>query len=33
MYKSQEQGGASQAEPQASTSGDQTQDVDFEEVK
>ena len=33
MYKSQEQGGASQAEPQASASGDQTQDVDFEEVK
>ncbi|MDP5097002.1 MAG: molecular chaperone DnaK [Flavobacterium sp.] len=32
MYKSQEQG-ASQAEPQASASGDQTQDVDFEEVK
>ena len=31
MYKSQE--GASQAEPQASASGDQTQDVDFEEVK
>ena len=33
MYKSQEQGGASQAEPQAAASGDQTQDVDFEEVK
>ena len=33
MYKSQEQGGASQAEPQESASGDQTQDVDFEEVK
>jgi molecular chaperone DnaK len=33
MYKSQDQGGASQAEPQASASGDQTQDVDFEEVK
>ncbi len=33
MYKSQEQGGASQAEPQANASGDQTQDVDFEEVK
>jgi molecular chaperone DnaK len=33
MYKSQEQGGAAQAEPQANTSGDQTQDVDFEEVK
>ncbi|MCW1148484.1 molecular chaperone DnaK [Flavobacterium lacisediminis] len=33
MYKSQEQGGASQTEPQASASGDQTQDVDFEEVK
>ncbi|MCK6608574.1 MAG: molecular chaperone DnaK, partial [Flavobacterium sp.] len=32
MYKSQEQG-ASQAEPQAAASGDQTQDVDFEEVK
>ena len=32
MYKSQEQG-ASQAEPQANASGDQTQDVDFEEVK
>ncbi|WP_322550133.1 molecular chaperone DnaK [Flavobacterium psychraquaticum] len=31
MYKSQE--GASQAEPQANASGDQTQDVDFEEVK
>ena len=33
MYKSQEQGGAAQAEPQANASGDQTQDVDFEEVK
>jgi molecular chaperone DnaK len=33
MYKSQEQGGAEQAEPQANASGDQTQDVDFEEVK
>ena len=31
MYKSQE--GASQAEPQANATGDQTQDVDFEEVK
>lgn len=31
MYNSQE--GASQAEPQANASGDQTQDVDFEEVK
>jgi molecular chaperone DnaK len=33
MYKSQEQGEAAQAEPQANASGDQTQDVDFEEVK
>ncbi|WP_396209452.1 molecular chaperone DnaK [Flavobacterium sp.] len=33
MYKSQEQGGAAQAEPQENASGDQTQDVDFEEVK
>ncbi len=33
MYKSQEQGGAAQAEPQQNVSGDQTQDVDFEEVK
>ncbi len=33
MYKSQEQGGAAQAEPQQNASGDQTQDVDFEEVK
>jgi molecular chaperone DnaK len=33
MYKSQEQGDAAQAEPQANASGDQTQDVDFEEVK
>ncbi|MFD2909181.1 molecular chaperone DnaK [Flavobacterium ardleyense] len=31
MYKSQE--GASQAEPQGNAAGDQTQDVDFEEVK
>ena len=33
MYKSQEQGEAAQTEPQANASGDQTQDVDFEEVK
>lgn len=33
MYKAQAEGGAAQAEPQANTSGDQTQDVDFEEVK
>jgi molecular chaperone DnaK len=33
MYKAQAEGGAQQAEPQASASGDQTQDVDFEEVK
>jgi molecular chaperone DnaK len=33
MYKAQAEGGAAQAEPQANTSSDQTQDVDFEEVK
>lgn len=33
MYKAQAEGGAAQAEPQANASGDQTQDVDFEEVK
>lgn len=33
MYKAQAEGGAQQAEPQANASGDQTQDVDFEEVK
>lgn len=36
MYKAQaeqQQGGASQAEPQAQSEGDQVQDVDFEEVK
>lgn len=34
MYKAQAEGGAQQAEPQGNTdSGDQTQDVDFEEVK
>jgi molecular chaperone DnaK len=33
MYKSQEGQGAQQAQPQADASGDQTQDVDFEEVK
>ncbi|NHN26739.1 molecular chaperone DnaK [Flavobacterium jejuense] len=35
MYKAQAEGGAQEAQPQAdaSDSGDQTQDVDFEEVK
>ncbi|MFN3641271.1 MAG: Hsp70 family protein, partial [Flavobacterium sp.] len=36
MYKAQaeqQQSGASQAEPQAQSEGDQVQDVDFEEVK
>jgi molecular chaperone DnaK len=33
MYKSQADGGAQEAQPQADASGDQTQDVDFEEVK
>ena len=33
MYKSQDNQGAQQAQPQADASGDQTQDVDFEEVK
>jgi molecular chaperone DnaK len=33
MYKAQAEGSAAQAEPQANASGDQTQDVDFEEVK
>ncbi|MEZ4839890.1 molecular chaperone DnaK [Flavobacterium sp.] len=35
MYKAQaeSQGGAQQAQPEADASGDQTQDVDFEEVK
>ena len=33
IYKAQAEGGAAQAEPQANASGDQTQDVDFEEVK
>ncbi|VXB55014.1 chaperone Hsp70, co-chaperone with DnaJ [Flavobacterium sp. 9AF] len=34
MYKAQAEGGAQEAQPQAeATSGDQTQDVDFEEVK
>ena len=34
MYKAQAEGGAQQAEPQGNAdSGDQTQDVDFEEVK
>jgi len=34
MYKAQAEGqGAQQAQPQADASGDQTQDVDFEEVK
>jgi molecular chaperone DnaK len=33
MYKSQADGGSQEAQPQADASGDQTQDVDFEEVK
>jgi molecular chaperone DnaK len=33
MYKAQAEGGAQEAQPQADASGDQTQDVDFEEVK
>ncbi|MFC4740386.1 molecular chaperone DnaK [Flavobacterium ponti] len=33
MYAQGEQGGAQQAQPQADASGDQTQDVEFEEVK
>ena len=34
MYKAQAEGGAAQeAQPQADATGDQTQDVDFEEVK
>ena len=34
MYKAQAEGqGAEQAQPQADATGDQTQDVDFEEVK
>jgi len=33
MHKAQAEDGAQQSEPQANASGDQTQDVDFEEVK
>jgi molecular chaperone DnaK len=33
MYKAQGEGQAQEAQPQADASGDQTQDVDFEEVK
>ncbi|WP_130733674.1 molecular chaperone DnaK [Flavobacterium sp. J27] len=33
MYKAQAEGGAQEAQPQGEASGDQTQDVDFEEVK
>jgi molecular chaperone DnaK len=33
MYKAQAEGEAPQAEPQQNASGDQTQDVEFEEVK
>ncbi len=33
MYKAQGEGQAHEAQPQADASGDQTQDVDFEEVK
>ena len=33
MYAQGDQGQAQQAQPQADASGDQTQDVDFEEVK
>jgi molecular chaperone DnaK len=33
MYAQGDQGQAQEAQPQADASGDQTQDVDFEEVK
>jgi len=33
MYKAQAEGQTHEAQPQADASGDQTQDVDFEEVK
>ena len=33
MYAQGDQGQAQEAQPQADSSGDQTQDVDFEEVK
>ena len=33
MYKAQAEGQTHEAQPQSDASGDQTQDVDFEEVK
>ena len=33
LGKMQAEGGAQEAQPQGEASGDQTQDVDFEEVK